>query len=158
MKYRNRIKERRNLFLKKLGERGVAIENDGMGEIQYDGDYFVQSYYKWEDDNTLVVALEGEEVTFIEFGTGTYYTDEHEKADELGMIRGEYGYKQGANPPWQFNSYSNVNRTEKSRIVREWSNGVRIETYGNPPNRVAYKTGKELREIILEVAKEVFSE
>lgn len=157
-KYRSRIRERKKQFLNKLGEMGVALEIEGMGNIQYDGDYYLQSYYKWKDSSTLIIALEGEEVTFIEFGTGTYYTEEHEKADELGMIRGEFGYKQGANPPWEFESSSKTNRTEKSRVVREGSWGVRIETYGNPPNRIAYNTGKFLREIILEVAKEVFSE
>lgn len=157
-KIKKSILPKKKLFLERLAERGIELEESKLANAQYDGSHESKVGAYWLDDDKMVIALAGEKVTFIEFGTGTYYTDEHEKADELGMIRGEFGYKRGANPPWEFESSSKTNRTEKSRIVREGSWGVRIETYGNPPNRIAYNTGKELREIILEVAKEVFSE
>ena len=98
------------------------------------------------------VAMQGSEAGFIEFGTGTHYTsmaESHPLADKFGAIRGEWhGDSKGADPPWFFYG-------EPGTYGEDVGNGF-VKTFGNPANRVIYNTGKELGEIAITKAKEVF--
>ena len=157
-KYRKSIDDKKKLFLERLAERGIELEQEKMADIIYDGSHDSQVGAYWMDDEKIVIAFTGSKVTFIEFGTGTVYEDTHEKASEFGFTRGTYGKGLGANPPWYFIEPSGkIHGNAEYEAVTSRGNLV-VKTYGNPPNRIVYNTGKELREEIIKIAKEVFSE
>lgn len=145
-------------FMLKLHRMGVDMAATRLQTIVYDGSHSVtiDPSPHWESDNRLVLTAKGDEITFIEFGTGTHYVDMHEMASVLGFTRGTYGKGLGADPPWYFieptgTLYGNAEYeavTSKGNLV--------VKTRGNPPNRVLYNTAKDLRERLLETAKEVF--
>ena len=111
-----------------------------LSTASYAGDMYAEVEPVQKEDNGVSIGIKGESVTFIEFGTGTYYPDNHPLMDEFQFARGEFGKKRGANPPWYF-------RNEGGELIR---------TLGNEANRVVYNTGKALREETAEIAKEVF--
>lgn len=157
-KIKKSILPKKKLFLERLAERGIELEESKLANAQYDGSHESKVGAYWLDDDKMVIALAGEKVTFIEFGTGTFYEDTHEKASEFGFTRGTYGKGLGANPPWYFiEPTGRIHGNAEYEDVTSRGNLV-VKTYGNPPNRIVYNTGKELREEILKIAKEVFSE
>lgn len=157
-KYQSQLSDKKKRFLERLAERGIELEENLMPTIQYAGSHDSSVGAYWMSDNAIAIAFEGEKVTFIEFGTGTIYDDQHEKASEFGFVRGAYGKGHGANPPWYFiEPTGQLHGTEEFEAVTSRGNLV-VKSYGNPPNRIVYKTGKELRKEIVKIAKEVFSE
>ena len=157
-KLQGQLPEKKKLFLERLAEKGIELEESKMANIIYDGSHDSSVGVYWLNDDTLALAFMGEKVTFIEFGTGTVYDDQHEKASEFGFTRGTFGKGLGANPPWYFIEPSKqLHGNAEYEAVTSRGNLV-VKTYGNPPNRVVYNTGKELRDEIVKIAKEVFSE
>ena len=135
------IKAKNEELLDALAEKGSEIMTFGLAEAVYDGDMYADVIEPIKEDNQVSIGIKGESVTFIEFGTGTFYPDDHPLMDEFGYERGTFGKGLGANPPWTFRN----------------EGGKKVTTFGNPANRVVYETGKELREIAVDIAKEVYS-
>ena len=90
---RIRFEEQVRQFLEELAAIGIQDAAANFSEAEYDGtnDVKVDPEPQWVDDHTLRIRAKGESILFIEFGTGVYNPVKHPKADELGMIRGEYG-------------------------------------------------------------------
>ncbi len=109
----------------------------------------------WYDDNTLILSANGSTITFIEFGTGVwkYGGDIHPLAEQFGFTRGDFGYKLGRLHSWR---YAGEEGNLGHRITEGKHAGM-IETEGNPPARAMYEASKEMREKILELAKEVIT-
>lgn len=140
-------------FLEKLAAIGVSVAAVKFGNAQYDGDNDVKVLNpQWVSDKRLEIVAVGNAVTFIEFGTGITYNEQHPKASELGFNRGSYGQGKGARPSWAYYGIPGTN----GRIVRDTSLGSVILTEGNPPARAMYDASKEIRNNILKIAKEVF--
>lgn len=154
-KYRDTLEAKQHKLLERLAEIGINTATLEFKSAQYDGtnDVVVDPAPEWIGENRLLITARGKAVTFIEFGTGVVWPDEHEKAAELGMIRGQYGQGKGANPKgWTYYGEGGTNGT----FVRESDRGNVYHTFGNPPARAMYLASEEMRRRIVEIAREVY--
>lgn len=137
-------------FLDELSKIGINTATVEFSTAQYDGtnDVVVDDKPHWISDTKLQIKARGSSVTFIEFGSGVRYKTRHPKELKLGFIRGEFGYKQGSDPPWTYEGEAGSNG-------RRLANG-RILTYGNPPAMAMYHAAQDMRDSIEKIAKEVF--
>lgn len=155
-KYRDTLDAKQHKLLERLAEIGINTATLKFKSAQYDGkkdDVEVDPAPEWIGENRLLITARGKAVTFIEFGAGVVGADEHEKAAELGMIRGQYGQGKGANPKgWTYYGEGGTNGT----LVRESDRGNVYHTFGNPPARAMYLASEEMRRRIAEIAREVY--
>lgn len=154
-KYNKEFKEKQRIFLEKLADIGIDTADSIFKTAEYDGtkDVVVSKTPEWISENKLRITASGNSVLFIEFGTGVYYSEQHPKAAELGMVRGTYGQGKGSNDKWFFYGEKGSN----GKIVNTSPKGDVILTRGNPPARAMYEAGKDVRSKIQEIAREVFS-
>lgn len=159
--YKKGLAEKNAELLERLHQEGVNIGHEKWATIEYDGDHRVEipEEPEWIDNNKVGLSFKSDAVTFIEFGSGVQtYPDDHPLRSEPPFDtfeRGEFGLGQGKNKHWVFHS-------EGRPITISTSTGqdIRGDTFlsqGNPANRVVYNTGKELREKVKDIAKEVYS-
>lgn len=154
------IKAKNQNLLERLAEIGVNVADIGFREADYDGDNDVTVNTKWISDTCIQVVASGKSVLFIEFGSGMMGYG-HPKAQELGYgpgtwSDGDQGKGLWQKPPWIYKGVegaksSNYGGAVKGRTGVYWS-------YGNPPARAMYEAGKEMRERILDVVREVYGE
>lgn len=139
-------------LMERLAEIGVETATLGFGKAVYAGtnDVVVEPF-KWVGDK-LIISARGNAVAFIEFGTGVHYSTPHPKAAELGMTRGTYGYKLGRLDSWRYKG----DPGNEGQVITEGKHKGEVLTHGNPAARAMYDAGKDMRENIVEVAKEVF--
>ena len=137
----------------KLADIGVSFMRAGFRTAIYDGVNDAQvGSPDWVSDNVLEIPVTGTTVAFIEFGTGIVYADDHPYAVDLGAIRGEYGAGHGKQRVWGYYGEPGSNGIP----TKTTDKGTLIITHGNPANMPMYKAGKEMREKIKDIAKEVF--
>lgn len=143
---------RKREFLESLAEIGITCADIKFQNAVYDGtnDVIVDSSAEWIDENTIAVHASGESILFIEFGTGVYNPGVHPKADELGMIRGEYGKKKGQNKAWVYYGEPGTNG-------EDLGNG-KVKTHGNDANRCMWDSAENMRQQIANIVKEVFQQ
>lgn len=151
-KYRDDLPGRCRVFLQKLAELGLETADVRFSSAQYDGTNDVKCSIVWDDDNHLRVVAAGGAVTFIEFGTGVYYPEQHPLADQKGAVRGGYGQGKGSQRTWGYYGEPGTNGLERTR-----GDTTVILTHGNPPSRAMYEASKTMREQIMVIAREVFS-
>lgn len=141
--YKSSLSEKARLICEKL-----AV----TGSVQVSLRYAAAIYTGRKDFNVTVeeitngykILADGETALILEFGAGVTYGYGHPQADEFGMGPGTYPDGKGHwNDPlgWW--------------IPKEHGGG---HTYGNPPTMAMYETAKQLREKVLQVAREVFNE
>ncbi len=142
------------VFLERLAEIGIDVAQTRFYNAQYDGnnDVRVEQTPQWIDDHTLAITASGKAITFIEFGAGVHYTEQHPKANELGMMRGEYGHGLGKLDAWRYKGDPGTNGV----VIQKGKHKGEILTHGNPPARAMYDAGKEMRENVTKIAMEVF--
>lgn len=152
--YRDSIDRKMHQLLERLAEIGVDTAAVKFRSAQYDGDNdVVVNEPEWITDTKLIISATGSSVTFIEFGTGVHYTEQHPKAAEMGAIRGEYGKGRGKRETWGYYGNPGTNGVIRKTVDGK---GDLILTHGNPPARAMYDAGKQMRERIVEIAREVF--
>lgn len=151
--YQNVTQEKQKELLERLASLGVNKAEIVFKTAQYDGtnDVVVEPP-KWIDENTIQIVARGKAVTFIEFGSGVTYSEQHPWASEVGAIRGQYGKGKGKNPSWTYYGEAGTN----GKFIRASDKGDVIRTKGNPPARAMYLASKEIKEKILEICKEVY--
>lgn len=153
-RYRDNLNEKIHLMLERLAEIGVDTASIEFKQAQYDGDNdVVVNAPEWIDDTKLIISATGSSVTFIEFGSGVHYTEQHPKAAEMGAIRGAYGKGRGSRDTWGYYGNPGTNGVVRKTVAGK---GTLVLTHGNPPSRAMYKVGKDMREAIAEIAQEVF--
>lgn len=93
--------------------------------------------------NTLIISVQGEQVCFIEFGSGVRFGYGYLGPKPEGIVPiGEYGKGKGKNPKgWWF---------------KDEASGKGVHTYGNPPAMAMYSTMNDLCEYSIDVVREVF--
>ena len=141
-------------FLSELAKIGIETADVKFRTAQYDGtnDTIVEKTPVWTSPTTLKIVASGRSITFIEFGSGVHYTEEHPKANELGMIRGAYGHGLGKFDSWRYKGDPGTN----GEVIQKGKHKGEVLTHGNPPARAMYDAGKEMRENVVKIAKEVF--
>lgn len=152
--YQKSLEEKQHRLLDELFKMGIDVASVKFQTAQYDGDndVVVNRQPEWVGDNKLFLTATGKTITFIEFGTGVHYAEQHPKAAELGAVRGEYGQGKGSNDSWGYYGSPGTN----GRVVKENDKGAVIVTHGNPPARAMYDSAKEMRNQIVNKAREVF--
>ena len=140
-------------MLERLAEIGVETASVRFRNAQYDGtnDVTVDAP-KWVSDNCIAVSASGTTITFIEFGTGVYYSEEHPQSSEFGFQRGGYGQGKGSQNSWGYYGEQGTN----GQFVKTTDKGDVYVTHGNPPARAMYDASKDIRNNIITIAKEVF--
>lgn len=153
--YAKSIDEKQHRFIEELSRIGIDVAAAEFQTAQYDGynDVVVGSVPEWVGDNKLFISATGNAVTFIEFGTGVHYVEQHPKANEFGAIRGAYGKGNGLKDTWGYYGSPGTN----GREVQKKDGSTVVLTHGNPPARAIYDAGKEMRNRIVEIAKGVFA-
>lgn len=144
-------------FLNKLADIGVKVSQDTFNSAPHTNLSDVVVSVKWEGDYQLVIQADGNEVAFLEFGTGSYYSnDSHEWSARLNLIPTTL-MKHPENEYWFFPN--NGNRGGLSWFPKDKKGKVNTKVYmtrGNPPARAMYKGWAEMRNKIDDIAKEVF--
>ena len=159
-------KEKRNLAksLKELMEtlfnEGYSIASAGYASAATSGVYDVRVVEPHWRRNTLILTAEGENVAFIEFGTGiTYerYPDQSVYMDLSMADRGQYGLGKASKGTWIYvgkpGTLGEVIHTKKDgRSV--------IRTKGNPPARAMFRAGENIanQDHINDIARRVFND
>ena len=143
------------VFMRRLADEGYKVASSRFEKAIYSGHLDVEVLEpEWRDENTLVLAAEGQSVAFVEFGTGKSAPYPMEPLPD-GIVRhGEYGDKKGADPPWTYVGDPGVG----GAIIHTKKDGrTVVRTWGNPPARAMFDAGQEMRNRIAEIAREVFS-
>jgi len=154
--YKSLLKKKEGEIVTELVDVGTEIANDYLRRATVTGypDAGITSEAKGKRGH---ISMVGYSAGFIEFGTGMHYIEAgqaHPLADEFGALRGEWGLKQGKNPPWSF--FGDVGQNPLNTTV-PIGKGFTL-TYGFPANRTMYNTGKELHQRLEDIVKDVFND
>ena len=155
--YQNQLNRKTEQLVKKLAEAGIPVIDSNMAKATFTVDSKgIQSgsdpeHYTYVKINTFgdyaeaTLVVEGNELLFIEFGSGVYHntpvgTSPHPKGGELGYVIGAYGKGHGVQKVWGYYD----------------DDGNLILTHGTEATMPVYKAGLEIREKFLRIAREVF--
>lgn len=151
--WKNWLQERTTVFLDRVAQAGMEVASAKFEQAVYDGTNDVSVTVEPRGTEVRAVVATGRATLFIEFGTGVTYPDNHPEAQELGMVRGEYGKGRGKQSTWGYYGDPGTNG-----VLKEKKNGGSVViTHGNPANMPMYETVKELQDRLTDIAKEVFS-
>ena len=141
--YKTELRRKAQKICERLAVSGAVNVSLGYATAIYTGrkDYSVTVE---EIRDGYRILADGETALILEFGAGVTYGYGHPQADEFGMGPGTYPDGKGHwdDPAGWW-------------IPKEHGGG---HTYGDPPSMAMYKTAKELRDRVLDVAREVFNE
>ena len=153
--YKKSIEDKQHELLDELAKIGINTADAEFKTAQYDGDndVVVNNVPAWISDNQLAITATGQSITFIEFGSGVYYSEQHPKASEFGYERGAYGQGKGSQNTWGYYGVPGTN----GEIIRSNEKGDLVITHGNPPARVMYDAGKEMRSVMVDIARKVWA-
>lgn len=147
--YQNSLRDKNELFLKRLCELGIPVIDQNISIAQGDSDKNHNTYIKinrFGNYAQATLVCEGIDLNFIEFGAGIFYNGEagsspHPKGEEFEYTIGSYGQGKGKNESWVYVAESG-----------EW-----IRSYGTEATMPMYKASVEIMQNIRRIAKEVFS-
>ncbi|MBO7712423.1 MAG: hypothetical protein J6S85_02570 [Methanobrevibacter sp.] len=139
--------EKIELFLERLAETGIGKAQRIYGVSTSEAQTPDLSY-EFIDNNTVCVKASGEDVLFLEFGTGITYMQ-------------EYPTDEGFTPIFYAGDWSD---NEELGGKHHWRNpngwyipgGHGKHTYGIAPARAMYEAKKEIKQQIEIIAREVF--
>ena len=142
-KYKRDLEQKKRTFMERLAEFG----RNNASFLYPKGEISVSVV--WKDENTIAVRASGEEIAFIEFGTGITYGGGHPKPviyDEgvarqmgKGTFPSDKGHWDDPNGWWY-----------------PLGNGEYAHTYGNPPTATMYNTARAMERQAQIIIKEVF--
>ena len=147
--YREWIIRKADELAHKLADIGAVNVSLGYARAAYTGDKDISVSVEERGENSYAIVANGETLLFVEFGAGIRFGDGH-------PMNAALGYGPGTWPDKHFSYNSKGELVENWSNDRGWYTPTGVHTYGNPPSMTMYFTAKELRERILEVAREVF--
>lgn len=149
-RYKQSLLKKEQLLLEKLAYIGVKEASVRFTTAMYDGTNDVTVTLEKSGKGYAIVA-EGEAVAFIEFGSGVYHNPSepypNPRPDGVDGI-GEYGKGRGKRKAWFYKGDAGTN----GEIQK---NGA-VKTRGNPAAMPMWYASEEMRNAILQIAKEVF--
>lgn len=139
--YSKSLDEKARLLCERLAQMGALYAEWNFSGVLYAGDIDYNISVERGEGNTYYIKAAGHTVLFMEFGAGVKHGYGHPLASEFGMGPGTYPGQTHAFDPkgWWFGE-----------------SGHLTHTYGNAPGMPMYNAAKDLRNEILQVAKEVF--
>lgn len=144
------IEDKTQELLDEMARLGYETSAFNFSWAAYDGTNDVSVNWERSGENQVAVVATGKAVLFVEFGSGITFPDSHPEANGLGMIRGEYGKKQGANPDgWYYRGDPGTYGIQNSK--------GKVHTYGNPANMSMYQAIRDVERDFTDIARRVFS-
>lgn len=143
--YKRSLRIKADALVKRLADAGCEAVSITYGAWPYKGDREANVTVEQRGPAQYAIVASGETVLILEFGAGVSYSaTQHPLAEEMGYGPGTYPGQVHAMDPrgWYL---------PKSAAGRSG-----VHTYGNAPSMAMYNTGKSLREVIQQAAKEVF--
>ena len=140
--YQDRLRGKCEELARRLADMGAVLASIEFSRVPYMGPKDVNIAVEQRTDNSYAIVASGETVLILEFGAGIRYGNGHPQAAEFGYGPGTY--------PGQTHAMD-----ENGWWIPKDKGGG--HTYGNPPSMAMYLTGKELRDRLEEIAREVFS-
>lgn len=142
--YSKSLDDKASLLAEKLAEKGLWYAEWNFSSVQwtYSGAVDYQLDVEKVDNTHYVITAGGETVLFLEFGAGAKLGYGHPKAQEMGMGPGTYPNGKGH---WD--------------SPHGWwyaDEGGKHHTYGNAPGMPMYNAAQDLKNEILQTAREVF--
>lgn len=140
--YCKNIDRKMNELAQRLASMGATEVSLGFSRAIYTGPMDYDVTVEDMGNNKYRIIVSGETILFVEFGAGITYGKGHPLDAQFGYGPGTY--------PGQTHAM-----TGKGWYLPKDKGGG--HTYGNPPNMPMYNTAKDLRNEILNVAREVFN-
>lgn len=146
--YKENLHRKQTEFVEKLAELGIPIINENVAASEGDSSKDVSTYIAVAEQgntSTAYLVVNGQDIVFIEFGAGVHYNtpvgeSPHPKGEEFGYTIGSYGQGHGAQDEWRYRDYM----------------GTWVYTHGTQATMPVYKSALEMRQKVLEVARQVF--
>lgn len=140
--YQAFIRRKTEEFAARLADDGAVKALLGYEQAYYRGPKDVDVVVEERGNNTYAIVASGETVLILEFGAGITYGYGHPQAGGFGYGPGTYpGQKHALDPKGWW-------------LPKDAGGG---HTFGNAPSMTMYKTSKDLRDRMAEIAREVFS-
>ena len=153
--YRRQVVAAGPEIAKRLAKRGYVVACNVMSGHVFSGETIESLKVIQEGDNTFILQANSKSLLFLEFGAGVRYGGGHPWDDDFGLGPGTYpgaGHWDDPNGWW-------FPTDDPRLVIRRDKNGQGWgHSYGNKPHMPFYKADKAMRNDILEIAKEVFTE
>ena len=140
--YSRSLDDKAKELCRRLAELGMTVASAAYDNVAYtrlvgDVDYDITVE---PTENGYKVLADGNSVLFIEFGAGIRFGDGHPLNSQFGMGPGTF------NP-----------ESDNWKSPYGWWTPGGEHTYGNQPSMGMYYAGKEIKNKVEEIAREVFS-
>ena len=140
------LERRMHDIIQRLADIGIPVANAAFANVSYQGEQEkIEGQVVWQDDTHAAVVVSGRTVLFLEFGAGATYGYGHPAATENG-----YGPGTWSDPMMGHGGKGRWNNP------KGWYFAKGQKSWGNPPARGMYDAGKQMRESVAAVAREVF--
>lgn len=155
--YQKWVEKKTKQITEQLSLIGINEASIRFANAQYDGANDVQVRTEESangDSYVYTIIAEGQAVCFIEFGAGVYHNSAAyplEKPEGVVGI-GEYGSGKGKQNYWAYYGEPGSN----GRVIEKKNGNRAVITHGNPAAMPMYYSSSEMRQKILQIAKEVF--
>lgn len=137
------VEEKTRLLNERLAVYGASVASARFSTAWYDEKHRDVSIDVRSTDNGWAITASGEDVLFIEFGTGVYYNGTEpylqSRPPEVKRI-GEYGKGHGKQNAWGYYDES----------------GKLTITHGTPAAMPMWWASREIQQHLVEIAREVF--
>ena len=160
--YRKKLNARITKFTAALAEIGRQRAEERFASAEYDGNNDVRVTAD-ETENGWVINADGAAVCFIEFGAGIHYNTSNANYPAnrpLGLSEiGTYGKRHGSEDSWKFIDETGLAETKGGgKMITTKSGQTLIITHGNPAFMPMYYASNLMRQEIVKLAKEIFSD
>ena len=143
--YKEWVAQKTELLCRKCADLGFTVASANFSGAFYGMGNNDVSVTLEPTNKGFKILASGESVCFIEFGAGVYYNgvEPYPMERPAGVVGiGEFGAGHGKQDGWFYTD----------------ENGEKQYTHGNPAAMPMYNAQKTIREMLTQIAKEVFAE
>ena len=143
--YQNRIEDKLDIFIRTLADIGIDAAKTQFNSFNFIDNPKPVDVHAEPTEKGIAVVASGEQVAFIEFGTGVFYNGSESYAgvrppNVLGI--GEFGHGWGKRNAWHYKD----------------ANGEDRITRGNPPSNSMWYASETILKVVEDIAKVVFND
>ena len=145
--YQDSLNDKNDLFVQRLAELGIPIIDENIHASAGDANKYHSTQIKinsFGDHSEATLTLSGQDILFIEFGSGIYYNP-----DGGSEHAGEFGYGVGTYPG-QTHAFDEQGWWYKDET------GALHHSYGQQATAPMLKASHEIIENIRKIAREVY--
>ncbi len=153
-----------NAILNRLTQIGIEKARIKFANAKYAGELKPVDITATVSGNKAEIRASGEQVLFIEFGTGIKYETPY--MEEYGFFAGMYGNGRGNDPwGWWYRGTPQDNDPPDTEIAKRFRKDGSVKerpgwmhTHGNPANMPMYETQKELEGELVNIVREAWND